>query len=223
MRQLGTFPGDFPSILMPMCDACNHTFGERFESPTAPIMKPMILGGDTELSPADQAVVASWIVKSALLFALLHSTDETIAGTFRRNLIYMRDHGEISVPALVRVGTMPPLEANEPPHGGLHASGDLPFAALYNVSTLGWVVWEVAIAEENVMLSFVQSLPKAPSLIEFWPAPAPSISWPAQVSCNQADVRMLRQAWRVQHWPPPDDAPIVGPGIAIDESTYNAD
>jgi hypothetical protein len=60
-----------------VCPTCNHGWMSRLEKATAPVMKPLILGQQQLLSPAEQVRLARWAVKTAatLEFAYHGETD----------------------------------------------------------------------------------------------------------------------------------------------------
>src|ERR1700729_539014 len=69
IRAFGSYPkNQLPSILMPMCEICNRSFGRLYENDAAPILGPMISGESRCLSSADQEIIGCWIIKTTLLF-----------------------------------------------------------------------------------------------------------------------------------------------------------
>ena len=51
-----------------ICDECNGRMADAIETPVQPILKPMISGMHVQLSVDDQAALAQWLYKIAVLF-----------------------------------------------------------------------------------------------------------------------------------------------------------
>lgn len=68
MAQASALPGDQPPrTYLGLCAPCNSRSARLFEDTAAPILKGMIQRTRSELSPADQRLVARWRVKTDLL------------------------------------------------------------------------------------------------------------------------------------------------------------
>lgn len=53
-----------------VCKPCNEWMGTEFESPTKPLLRPLIEGEPSVLDAADRALLGRWTVKTALMLAL---------------------------------------------------------------------------------------------------------------------------------------------------------
>ena len=74
-RKLGDYlGGQVPSVLIPMCKSCNSLLGRRYENEAAPILGPMMDGEARLLSPSDQELIGSWVIKTLLVGALIEGT-----------------------------------------------------------------------------------------------------------------------------------------------------
>jgi hypothetical protein len=69
-----------PRALVPICESHNTSFARGLESPAAPIMSSMISGGPVELTPARQALLARWAMKTSLMTDL-YSLEQRSLGT----------------------------------------------------------------------------------------------------------------------------------------------
>jgi hypothetical protein len=149
IRKLGVYQANqVPSVLLPLCEGCNRTFGQRYENDGAPILGPMIDGDSRSLSPTDQEIIGRWIVKTALLNALDPSIPAPTAQReqIRQLCAQMCDHNAPPHQSFVRLGA---LDVDRPFDGagqaGLHRRGYLPTALVRATQSMGHVAWEVAV------------------------------------------------------------------------------
>lgn len=229
IRKLGVYVGgQVPSVLMPMCRTCNEEFGRRYENETAPILGPMMEGEARALSPSDQQIVGSWIIKTALLSALARSAGETgQREQIRRLCCEMRDHGRPPHQSFVRLAAFDhdqPVDADG--HPDLHRTGYLPTLLVRGTNISAHVAWEVAIGAPRQLERFVASCRDNDSLIRIWPPQLASVDWPPPVKLVLRDVLTLKAAWNERRWPPPEDArlpsPIGSPTVGLIVSPHRS-
>jgi len=217
IRKLGQYPGDqLPSELMPMCSDCNGTFGRKFEDVTAPVLGPVVEGEDHQFSVPDQYLTARWIVKTMLLFQLARADLTVNQLMLARDILSdMKVKKGVPGSALVRVGSIDPHDAQGLAHEDTHTLGSLPETAVFAVSSLGWLVWEMALGDANHMEPFVRSCVDNELFLRVWPPQVTSLQWPPAAHCMESDLHKMRQAWTAKSWPPPPDQALSGPGSAF--------
>jgi hypothetical protein len=222
IRKLGVYVGgQVPSVLMPMCRVCNEKFGRRYENETAPILGPMMDGVSRLLSPSDQEIVGSWIIKTALLSTLGHiEASAEQREQIRRLCCEMRDNGTPPHQSFVRLAAFDrdqPIDAAG--HPGLHRDGYLPTLLVRGTNTSGHVAWEVAIGSPRELERFVATCPDNDSLVRIWPPQLISVQWPPPVKLVYRDVLTLKLAWNERRWPPSEDgllpSPIGSPSVGL--------
>jgi hypothetical protein len=215
IRKLGTYKGNqLPSVLLPLCRDCNSTLGRRYENETAPILGPMIDGESRLLSPSDQEIIGSWVIKTLLLCAL----DPSVAvepgqrEQIRRLCCEMRDHKRPPHQSFVRLAAFDcdqPVDAKG--NDKLHRPGYLPTLLARATQFMGQVAWEVAIGAPRELERFVASCEDNESLVRIWPPQLVSVSWPPPVKLVYRDVLTLRLAWNEGRWPPSPDGRLPSP------------
>jgi hypothetical protein len=221
IRKLGVYVGgQVPSVLMPMCRACNEKFGRRYENETAPILGPMMDGVSRLLTPSDQEIVGSWIIKTALLAGLGDvAASAAQREQIRRLCCEMRDHGTPPHQSFVRLAAFDrdqPVDADG--HPDLHRTY-LPTLLARGTNLSGYVAWVVAIGAPREMERFVASCPNNDSLVRIWPPQLVSIHWPPPVKLVTRDILTLKLAWNERRWPPSEDgllpSPIDSPKVGL--------
>jgi hypothetical protein len=215
IRKLGVYKGNqLPSILLPLCQSCNATLGQRYENDTAPILGPMTDGESRTLSPSDQELIGRWIVKTLLLGALAPDVPAAPAHRehIRRLCCEMRDHGTPPHQSFVRLAAFDPAQpVDAPGHSDLHRPGYLPTAIARATQFMGHVAWEVAVGAPRELERFVAACPDNGSLTRIWPPQLTAISWPPATMLVLRDILTLRLAWNERHWPPSPDGRLPSP------------
>jgi hypothetical protein len=215
LRKLGTYKGNqLPSVLLPLCHDCNGTLGKRFENETAPILGPMMDGNSRVLSPSDQELIGSWIVKTLLLGSLAPDVPALPAQReqIRRMCCEMRDRGTPPHQSFVRLAAFDrdqPVDALG--HGDLNRPGYLPTAIARATQFMGHVAWEVVIAPPTELERFVASCPDSDALTRIWPPQLTTINWPSRTKLVLRDILTLRIAWNERCWPPSPDGRLPSP------------
>lgn len=194
------FPGQVPPrTLLPICLECNHALGERLENRAAPILKPMMTGRPATLKPAEQLILAIWVVKSVLMFGLAdsHSVDRR---SFYSDGLWSLVRGET-----LPLGTSVRLAARD--LRPRDTSGQLSQLALedsmiappvfieHGVGTLGHIVYELAIGQQEV-LDFCGRTPDEDWFIRIHPASSSVKRWPPPRTMSAYQVEALEAKWR---------------------------
>ena len=214
-RKLGDYlGGQVPSVLIPMCKSCNSLLGRRYENEAAPILGPMMDGEARLLSPSDQELIGSWVIKTLLVGALDPKEPVPAAQReqIRRLCCEMRDHGTPPHQSFVRLAAYDhdqPVTAGG--HGDLHRCGYLPTCLVRATNLSAHAVWEVAVGTHREMKDFVEGCADNDSLVRIWPPQLVSVQWPPPVKLVLVDVLRLKAAWQERCWPPPADALIPSP------------
>jgi hypothetical protein len=66
----------FSSTVKSVCASCNNGWMSRLETLVQPVLTPIILGESARIAPADQAAVAMWLQKTALMSLLVSSSED---------------------------------------------------------------------------------------------------------------------------------------------------
>ena len=105
-RKLGDYlGGQVPSVLSRMCKSCSSLLGCRYENEAARSLGPMMDGEARLLSPSDQELIGSWVIKTLLVGALDPKVPVPAAQReqIRRLCWEMRDHGTPPHQSFVRL------------------------------------------------------------------------------------------------------------------------
>ncbi|SDO66022.1 hypothetical protein SAMN04487788_0484 [Microbacterium testaceum StLB037] len=78
-RDMGEQP-PFRQTVKSFCASCNNGWMSRLEVAAQRVLTPLILGGSATIAPADQAVIAAWIQKTALTAMLISSKEQRESG-----------------------------------------------------------------------------------------------------------------------------------------------
>jgi len=222
IRAFGTFPrNQVPSELMPMCSDCNGTFNQNYENDAALLMGPMVSGEPRILTPSDQKLIGSWIVKTMLLLTVAqHNLPPDVVELARIGVLDMKVHKAVPHQTLVRIGSIDPykFDIQGPRKGNLHGLGRLPDTALFSVATLGYIAWEMAIGDPRLMGPFINSLRDNPSLATVSPPQLAQVAWPSPKPLASHDFDALILAWQEHRWPPPVGVAIL-PGVTAQART----
>jgi hypothetical protein len=203
-----------PSILLPLCQRCNRTLGQRYENDAAPIIGPLIDGQARILSPVDQEIVGRWIVKTLLLNALDPAVPAPSAQCeqIRRLCLHMRHHDSPPHRSFVRLAALDtglPIDAAG--HPDLHRPGYLPTVLVRAAQCMGNLAWEVAVGSPRELAHFVAHAADNDCLIRVWPLLLIPVSWPPPTKLVYRDVLTLTLAWNERRWPPSADRRIPSP------------
>jgi hypothetical protein len=164
-----------------VCGPCNHEWMSNLEGRVRPILSPMLLGQPTTLGASEQALVAFWAVKTAMVLEYTQPTTQRGIPQVHRDYLYHRRQapptalvslaayngpsiGPIYVQTnytLQHVGLpLPPDDARPNAYAASFGIGELVF------EILGYVI------PANV--EFVEG----PATILIWPDPRPHVNWP---------------------------------------------
>ena len=189
-----------PRIVMPLCITCNATLNNRFEIPAQPILAPLFRGEDATLTPSQQAVASSWIIKGELLmfFWRAHEHPEhPNADMFRQIVVDMMTRSGPPHQTSIRLGRVDPRE-NPRPAGT--SAGLLPLAVpqslMHSVSTTGPVFWEAVVAADGELDEFIAGTEDCHDLVRLWPPSVTPISWPPSSTLTFGQVEAMRAAWK---------------------------
>lgn len=70
----------FRQTVKSFCASCNNGWMSRLEVAAQRVLTPLILGGSATITPADQAVIATWVQKTALTAMLISSKEQRESG-----------------------------------------------------------------------------------------------------------------------------------------------
>jgi hypothetical protein len=227
IRKLNVYAGQInqASLLVRMCEDCNSTFGRRYEDKAAPILKPLLRGEDTLLSPSDQRMMVRWLVKTVLFFALSRPSDLSPAYSefFREICRQMKQEYVIPYQTMVRIGACNPTVTEDPANLMLHNPGPLPDAVYYSVSMCGPIAWEVVMANPDTLTEFASSCPNTGPLFGIWPESKKDIRWQPSRCLTMQDIYFLRMAWQKKVWPVPDGTVFHPPAAWVSKPVGGTD
>jgi hypothetical protein len=207
-RKLDVYSGliNQASLLVRMCEDCNSTFGIRYENRAAPIIKPLLRSESVLISPADQRVIARWVIKTVLFFALSRPSDLPPAQRdfFREVCRRMKREYVIPHQTMVRIGACNPTVTEDPVNLRLHNPGPIPDVVYSSPSMCASMAWELAIGSPDTLLPFANSCPNDGPLFRILPETGTDIRWPPSQCLTMQDIYYLRMAWQERTWPVPE-------------------
>lgn len=189
-----------------ICAECNRTLGQRFESPAAPILKPMFRGEQIHLSPHQQEVAGAWHAKTCLMLLLKDAQVATFGKAppeLRRNdaqrkLAEMLETGRPPTQTSVRLGKGDVRDTSSPesPDGGYRPPLPLPHIPVRMLGCTGWLAHQVLIGKPESLLVFEQKAQDIEWFIPVWPPQVVSLRWPPTRIMSNADLLRLNLDWQ---------------------------
>jgi hypothetical protein len=191
-----------------ICERCNNDYLSQLESAVRPVLSPMIFSASaTVLTPADQALLATWAVKTVLLFELAirqqYPATRPIDGYEASAAEFAWLWANRSPPprALVWLGcwdckTTTPVMF-EPSGAPLPTADGHPVVGHLTTFALGYVAFQVfsvdfVAADEHAADHWNASVPVTlkKALFRTWPPGPQDVSWPPPAFAND-DWRRL--------------------------------
>ncbi|SDG27200.1 hypothetical protein [Pseudonocardia oroxyli] len=166
-----------------VCSPCNNGWMSALETSAKTILKPMMFGEPRALSPSDQASLALWADKTAMVNEFGHRPSVTVSADQRRDL-YQQQPAPHTRVWLARFHDT---------HANLHSlrngltvfprDGVNPGPNLRTDTFLvGRVLFHVLGASDDIAAQFVEMDITRPNakfqLIQIWPAAQEAVSWP---------------------------------------------
>lgn len=177
-------------IKVHVCEDCNAWMNTTFEIPARPLLDRLRAGRRTELSPADQTLIAGWLTKTVLMLSLWSTADRD---RYLRPEDYQRFRRRVQHP----VGTRIWLSSVEDADPGLEAavghavprSWIFPFGSSVNVQSYDHLVvlWirdnrpDDAIRASRDPRKLIRRCVRAGLFVPVWPAAGEPIRWPPAV------------------------------------------
>jgi hypothetical protein len=211
-------------VIYYVCGICQARLSKHFETPAAPILKPMLAGLAVQLSPDQQLIVARWIVKTQLLLLAKDAERPVIAPTPRLD---RRDHAlrlvrqviaDLAPPpgCLIRLGrhdrSLPkdptPMEdrtyipTREFPR--LDAAGSCISGALY---------WQCFLGRPDRLFSVVEATRSDDWYCQTWPQQPRSVQWPPPRTFSLFDFTLMAEL--MKHTRPPGTQTAVAEPPAL--------
>jgi hypothetical protein len=173
-----------------LCRACNNGWMARCEEHAAPVLRPLLRGAAVMLTPADQAVLARWAVKTAVACDLA-TGDPAAPAQLRRELATRVEIPSNLVVLVARYGgTRHPLMA-----GGWVRSHDVEVGAkrtslrfLQLTVSAGSVVFQVVGHQLPSVVDFRPVGRKEDFAKVIWPVRGP-LHWPLPVALGDDGLR----------------------------------
>jgi hypothetical protein len=183
----------FTATVRAVCDDCNHGWLSQLEGTAKPVLTPLILGQSTDLSTDDQRLIATWVLKTALVAMLSSSDDQRAQGygvpAAEYHALYAgREHPEPLPHSQDWIGTYvggrPPGAVRIVPLG-IELDGlpepDYPTAYSLTVMVGPLLVHGVRFTTPSLYVD----LATVPDLPRIWPTSGP-VSWPTAVETDNA-------------------------------------
>jgi hypothetical protein len=158
-----------------ICVTCNNRWLGVLENDVRPVLAPLIRGEERALAPGEQQLLATWVVKTALMLDLLSGKPLIPTGFYHDFRLRRSPHeGQ-----LVWLGAYRDWHAAWAWHGGLHVgiSADEPPNAFVCTFTAFRVVFQVAGAFDRGV-TFNEGRLLAAALVRVWPPGGQSVDWP---------------------------------------------
>jgi len=81
-----------------VCQNCNNGWMSRLEGAVKPLLTPLIFGNKSLLSPEDQTLLATWAVKTSMVFEYTHGRLKNFSQLDRTNLMLeLQPSGNVTV------------------------------------------------------------------------------------------------------------------------------
>lgn len=187
-----------------VCTRCNQTWMEALESAVRPLLKPLLLGtpADTSvvLGPDDQAILATWAVKTGLLLALSKFRGTNHGWIPADTLQWLYLHHALLLPSPGCRVWMSGLDTSDIPASVqaacLYDEDGCPAAQIVTFS-VGCVLFQVfAPRQQDADVAVDTETWLAPvgpfqqALLQIAPADSP-VRWPPSAVCSPADRELV--------------------------------
>lgn len=195
----------FTATVRAVCDDCNHGWMSGLEGAVKPILTPLILGEDRDLSADDERLISAWTFKTALVSLVSSSEDDRARGygvpaEEYAALYSRRDHPEPLPYSQFWIGCY----AGERPPGTIRVvplvvelndipPPDVPAAYLITVLIGKLLVQGVRFTTPSL---FVE-LATAPELPQIWPT-QPTVAWPPDPDITDSSFERMLQGKALQ-------------------------
>lgn len=201
-------------LTLRICQSCNGRLGAVFENIAAPILKPMMTRQSVSLTPAQQKIVASWLLKTTLLhlFAVQARHDVILADPMRSMLLRLIDDPTPPPGTSIRICRVATRVEEQPAKIELAdlLPDERPLVGYYNVSWQGAVGFEVLVGDPLTLRPFIIASDRSGvRFIRLWPPRASRrsqvLTWPPKAVVGQEELLAVRSAWasRTPSWEPP--------------------
>ena len=213
-------------VFREVCTNCNTGWMERLESAARPVLEPLLLGAapgtSRVLDPDQQAVLATWAVKTSLLLTLSEFRSQDYGWIPVSTLQWLHEHNDLRVPPPGSRVWMGGFNTSDVPArvqaGCLYDTSRKP-AAQCTTFSVGCILFQVFTTEQDDA--------DLPPDTDAWLAPkglyahallqiAPSISpirWPPQAVFGADDLESLAGRLRQGLSPKPEELADHGPHL----------
>ncbi len=216
-KQIHDVPGIHPAKTRKVCEQCNTGWMSQLESEVKPVLTPLILGQTCQLSAADQELIATWAIKTAI------TMQHTVPGEegFPPKAAHTWLRTKRTPPPRYRVflGAVTPIEDKQPlrweqskalvvgaPNAAAAASPKL-VNTFVTMLLAGHVVFQVIGDFRVDRKGGVPAI--APRLFDrVWPVRAPLVwpgirfSRPQMMMLSQSEARQTNAALTIEWYPP---------------------
>jgi hypothetical protein len=217
MEAANATPSDLPQLRpirrplwKPVCQACQRTLNKMFEIPAKSLMLDLLEHAELPLNPQQQIVIASWLIKTDIIFALYRKPPfaplpEQIA-FLRAQLVRMMQDGTPPPNATARIAAIKEGDVPaETPRRFLPPEWPNPhMSVVSSVSSLGTLVSETVIGGRLSVVPYIEATQNDDRFVYVWPPQLSDVHWPPSGRLSFYDVESLRDEWK-QH---PDN--IIG-------------
>jgi len=186
-------------IKIRICQDCNRRMGRRFEATAAPILKPLLSGRSGSLGPDEQCVISYWAIKTILLLGIANL--RKVGRNYERDrtrLIQLADGREPPNGTSVRMARYP--AGPDGTEEGARLAEILPDGAPRGVEnvgvfSLGYVAFEVVVANPDEMMRFISLTRGSDKLVRIWPIQLQAVSFPPPLVLARADLTAMQAAF----------------------------
>lgn len=228
-----------PSQLLSICRRCNSEMGEKFDDPTAPILKPMMDGYEVTLTPQAQVRVATWLLKYVLLGTLqiivnpktgTLQQDEPLRKYLADRLRHMLMTRTPPPGTFVRIAAVNMSDATPLSVDSIRAyepANDAPEGVISGAGRFGVFMYDGFIGSEDEVFDLInRAVDDKGRLIRIWPPQVEDVLWPPRPLFSESEYWSLVQAWpqdrQSRRYPglcyPPHKGPCPGGTCRTDPS-----
>lgn len=217
MEAANATPSDLPEfqpiprpLWKPVCQTCQRTLNKMFEIPASALMLELLEHTELALTPHQQIVIAAWLIKTDIIFALYREPPfaplPEQSRFLRAQLLRMMEDGTPPANSTARIAPIKEGDVASDTTRRFLPPGwpNLNISVVSSVSSLGTMVSETIIGGKLSVLPYVEATQDDDRFVYVWPPQVSNVSWPPPGRLSFYDVADLRKEWQ-QH---PDN--IIG-------------
>ena len=185
----------------PVCQTCQRRLNQMFEIPASSLMLDLLEHVELALTPRQQIVIAAWLIKTDIIFALYREPPFALLPEacefLRAQLLRMMETGDPPANATARIAAVKeghvPVEMMR---RFLPAGWPNPkISIVSSVSHVGTLVSETIIGGALSLVPYIQATQDDDRFVYVWPPQVSDVCWPPPERLSFYDVVELREEW----------------------------